>query len=449
MNCVTETPAKCANEGVEAARRAVETAIHQAIPRLDKIEQGRLASICVPVSLALDQIAGWDCCWTAPSEHLTFFGRGEATRFSQTEAKSFSSECARWVLLTAGSRAPRAFFTLPPATEPQAPDLWVPAILVEQGQGHAMVTLTARRNQESAAAIADDWMRQLCLMLVAPSRPVHSDALAIVSKPDDAIWRGFVEAAKKAIVSGSLTKIVLARRISLLMSRPVDTVRLVRRLAQANPECCVFCVPHGTGHVIAASPERLVVKRGRRLTSHAVAGTIGRRADADADAEAARALMASKKERREHELVVEGIVDSLAGVCDELSHPAEPSLLSLRRVRHLWTLVTARLSEGVGLIDAAMRLHPTPAVLGAPRKAARDLLAHMGEKRDGLYTGVVGWIDRDGDGDAAVVLRAAYIEGRSVALWAGAGITADSDADDELAETRLKSTTMLEALQAT
>ena len=73
----------------------------------------------------------------------------------------------------------------------------------------------------------------------------------------------------------------------------------------------------------------------------------------------------------------------------------------------------------------------------------------MGEIRDGLYTGVVGWIDRNGDGDAAVVLRAAFIEGRSVALWAGAGITADSNPDAKLAETRLKLTTMLEALQAT
>ncbi len=449
MNCLTETPAKSASEVVEAARRAVEAAIHQAVPRLDKVEQGRLASICVPVSLALDQIAGWDCCWTAPSENLTFFGRGEAARFGQTAAQSFSSECARWVSLTTESRAPRAFFTLPPATEPQTPDLWVPAILVERGQRSAFVTLTARRDGRSAAAVADNWMRHLRLMLVAPSRPVRSDPLAITSKPDDAVWRGFVEAAKKAIVAGSLTKIVLARRMSLLMSRPVDSGRLVRRLAQVNPECCVFCVPHGTGSVIAASPERLAVKRGRLLTSHAVAGTIGRRADAVDDAEAARALMASKKERREHELVVEGIVDALAGICDEMSVPAAPSLLSLHRVRHLWTLVTARLSEGVGLIDAALRLHPTPAVLGAPRKAARDLLTEMGEKRDGLYTGVVGWIDRDGEGDAAVVLRAAFIEGRSVALWAGAGIIADSDPDAELAETRLKLATMLEALQTT
>ena len=73
----------------------------------------------------------------------------------------------------------------------------------------------------------------------------------------------------------------------------------------------------------------------------------------------------------------------------------------------------------------------------------------MGEKRDGLYTGAVSWIDRDGDGDAAVELRAAFIEGRSVALWAGAGITADSVPDAELAETRLKLTAMLEALQST
>ena len=59
-----------------------------------------------------------------------------------------------------------------------------------------------------------------------------------------------------------------------------------------------------------------------------------------------------------------------------------------------------------------------------------------------------GWIDSKGDGDAVVVLRSAYIDGRTVVLWAGAGIVAESDPDAELTETELKLATMLEALQS-
>ncbi|MFA5531632.1 MAG: chorismate-binding protein, partial [Thiohalomonadaceae bacterium] len=70
-------------------------------------------------------------------------------------------------------------------------------------------------------------------------------------------------------------------------------------------------------------------------------------------------------------------------------------------------------------------------------------------RRDGLYTGVAGWLDRNGDGAAVVVLRSAWLQGDSAVLWAGAGIVAASDPAAELAETELKLQTMLEVLDAT
>jgi isochorismate synthase EntC len=94
-----------------------------------------------------------------------------------------------------------------------------------------------------------------------------------------------------------------------------------------------------------------------------------------------------------------------------------------------------------------MELHPTPAVLGFPPHAARDWLGKIDEDRDGLYSGVAGWIDADGNGDGVVVLRSAYVDDRTAILWAGAGIVAESEPDAELAETELKLATMLEVLQ--
>ena len=122
--------------------------------------------------------------------------------------------------------------------------------------------------------------------------------------------------------------------------------------------------------------------------------------------------------------------------------------MSLRFLQHLWTPISGRLRPGIGLIDAVTRLHPTPAVLGSPPQAAIDWLRDTGERRDGLYTGVAGWIDRDGNGDAAVVLRSAYFEDRTAVLWAGAGIMADSDPRAEFAETEMKLASLMEVLNA-
>ena len=59
--------------------------------------------------------------------------------------------------------------------------------------------------------------------------------------------------------------------------------------------------------------------------------------------------------------MVEAIARSLAVLCEEVESPPEPAVLPLRFVQHLWTPLAGRLQPGVGLIDAVVRLHPTPA----------------------------------------------------------------------------------------
>ncbi|GAC1421894.1 MAG: hypothetical protein NVSMB57_15290 [Actinomycetota bacterium] len=64
----------------------------------------------------------------------------------------------------------------------------------------------------------------------------------------------------------------------------------------------------------------------------------------------------------------------------------------------------------------------------------------------GFYAGIVGWMDANGDGEWAIALRCAQIDGKSARLYAGAGIVAGSDPDAELAETDAKLEVLLAAL---
>lgn len=65
----------------------------------------------------------------------------------------------------------------------------------------------------------------------------------------------------------------------------------------------------------------------------------------------------------------------------------------------------------------------------------------------GWYAGAAGWIEYDGNGKLAVLLRCALLDNNYADLFAGAGITAESDPDAEYAETELKLRVMLEALE--
>jgi isochorismate synthase EntC len=162
--------------------------------------------------------------------------------------------------------------------------------------------------------------------------------------------------------------------------------------------------------------------------------------------EAAAQLLASAKDRREHELVVSAIRDALEGMRSDIDAPAEPVVRTLRHVLHLHTPIRAVLSEPHHVLELVAALHPTPAVGGTPTPYAIDWIKHHEPVARGWYASPVGWFDLDGDGEFAVAIRSGVIVGDRAHLWAGAGIVAGSDPDKELAETELKLRAMLGAL---
>jgi isochorismate synthase len=114
---------------------------------------------------------------------------------------------------------------------------------------------------------------------------------------------------------------------------------------------------------------------------------------------------------------------------------------------HLSTVVKAEVADsGVSALALACALHPTPAVCGTPSAAARAAIAEYEAFDRGFYAGMVGWGDANGDGEWVVTIRCAVTEGRSLRMYAGAGLVAESHPAAELAETSAKFRTMLDGL---
>lgn len=421
--------------------------------RLAAAPPERLLSLCLALPAVPTEVAGQlggDTRWCAPHGALRFNALDTAARFTGAQAVAESRHARHdWVHWGEAAVAPLMLFTAPPATEPTQPSVRLPRALLRQGPDGTHLILSARRGHATAAQLVDGWLDATGRLLApAPADARWSRITTQHATPDADTWRARVDGARQAIRAGRLDKVVLARRLQATLSAPVDVGAALRRLERMYPGCHVLSLPHAGGQLLAATPEPLALKRGDSLVAHALAGTARRSGDAQADARAVTALLASAKERREHALVVEALRTRLAGLCHRLEAAGDPAVLPLRFVQHLWTPVRGRLRAGVDLFDAVLALHPTPAVLGLPDTAARAWLAACGEQRDCLYTGVAGWTDRNGDGEAVVLLRSAWLAGTTAVLWAGAGIMADSDPDAELAETELKLKTMLEILSS-
>jgi menaquinone-specific isochorismate synthase len=251
-------------------------------------------------------------------------------------------------------------------------------------------------------------------------------------------WRIAVERALAAIESGALEKVVLAREVLIEADTAFDAHDIVRGLVAHQPGSFVYA----SEGFVGASPELLVRRVGAVVESRPVAGTTV----ADSD-DALLALAASVKDTREHRFVVDGIVDVLGRRCEQLHAETVPEVAVFGPVAHLATPIRGRLTAPTPTaLDLARLLHPTPAVGGTPRRAALDAIRELEGFDRGRYAGPVGWVDARGDGEWAIALRGAELDGARARLVAGAGIVAGSDPEAEWAETQAKLEPMLRAL---
>jgi menaquinone-specific isochorismate synthase len=268
------------------------------------------------------------------------------------------------------------------------------------------------------------------------------------------VWCGIIATAVEQIRNETddadgLRKVVLARSVDVEATDPFVVGDILARLHALFPSCMVFSVEG----FIGASPELLVSRKGSSLRAHPRAGTVARSGDPDTDAKLAAGLLASAKDRWEHLLVIDALDEVLRPLCDELDVPQTPSIVPLRNVSHLGTLITGSL-RATDVVDRSAPtalelvsvLNPTPAVGGVPQAKALAVIAALEPVSRGTYAGPVGWVDAAGNGEWAVGLRSARIEGNRARMFAGGGIVGDSEPGAELAETQLKLQALLAAV---
>ena len=277
--------------------------------------------------------------------------------------------------------------------------------------------------------------------------------------PDPDEHRSRIAAALQRLrdPASGLHKVVLARALRLVADGPLDARTIVDRLVTADPAANVYLadltsagVEYSGTALVGASPELLVARSGDRVACRPFAGSAPRLPDPDADRASGAALAESAKNRHEHELVVDAMRKALDPLCVDLQIPPTPQLSRTAAVWHLSTPITGRLREtSTTALDLAVALHPTPAVGGVPAAAAAELIGELEGDR-GFYAGAVGWCDERGDGRWVVSIRGAQLSAdrRTAVAHAGGGIVAESDPDDEVAETTTKFTTILSALEA-
>ncbi len=318
-------------------------------------------------------------------------------------------------------------FTFDPASEGSV--LIVPAVVTGRRSGVAwQTTISSGAADPLAAATAR----------ANPAEMRWSDGS--LSAPE---WAQVVSAAVARIKAGELNKVVLARDLVANSSAEIDTRVLLARLAARSPGCYTFAC----AGLVGATPELLIRREDRKVSSLVLAGTMARGGSkADDDALSAE-LLASAKNAEEHRYSVESVRDLLAPLCSQLAVDRAPHLLQMADYQHLATSVSGMLARDASALALAGSLHPTAAICGTPTDAALELIRELERMDRGRYSGPVGWVDARGNGEWGIALRCGEISGSRARLFAGCGIVAGSQPDAELAETETKFRPMRRALE--
>ncbi|HEX5375035.1 MAG TPA: isochorismate synthase [Solirubrobacterales bacterium] len=247
-----------------------------------------------------------------------------------------------------------------------------------------------------------------------------------------------VAAATDRIEAGEMSKVVLAREVLVSAGAAHDPAAVFGAMREQFSSCFCFCCGTPEAAFVGASPELLLRRSGASVSTVALAGSTRRSSDPAVDDHLGEQLLRSDKDRREHAIVAERIARTLRPHAVWVEAGPEPEIVKVANIQHLATPVVAQLAEPRSAVELAGMLHPTPAVGGEPREAARAAIAELERIDRGWYAGPVGWMDAAEDGEFCVALRSAVLRDREAHLYAGVGIVAGSDPAAELAETEIK-----------
>jgi menaquinone-specific isochorismate synthase len=257
-----------------------------------------------------------------------------------------------------------------------------------------------------------------------------------VHPPGD--FEAAVEAATERIASGGMSKVVLAREVTVESAGAHSSAAIFGALRAQFPSCFCFCCGTPEAAFLGASPELLIRRAGASASTVALAGSTRRSSDPAVDDHLGEQLLRSDKNRREQRIVAERIVRKLRPHAVWVQTAPEPEVIKVANIQHLATPVIAQLAEPRSAVELAGLLHPTPAVGGEPWPGAAGAIEELERMDRGWYAGPVGWMDATEDGEFCVALRSALLRDREARLFAGVGVVAGSDPAAELEETEVK-----------
>lgn len=327
----------------------------------------------------------------------------------------------------------------------QFPDLFffVPTIIVKLQ--HEQLEITCYNNSHP-----EDIYKEI--KMAVPVAPVKPPALTIQSRLSRDEYIHIIQQLKRHILRGDCYEINYCQEF-YATGVQIDPLSLYLQLTAVSPNPFACYYRYQQQYLLCASPERFLQKKGAKLISQPIKGTIQRNLqNRKADLQLIETLKESEKDKSENVMVVDLVRNDLSKVCKEGSVQVSElfGIYSFPQVHQMISTVEGELDETVSFSSILKACFPMGSMTGAPKKRVMELIEQYEKTKRGLYSGAVGYIDPHGDFDFNVVIRSILYNETNEYLGyqVGGGITFYSNPEMEYEECLLKAAAIRKVLQA-
>lgn len=253
------------------------------------------------------------------------------------------------------------------------------------------------------------------------------------------IYQNVFERFIQPLQKKTFKKLVLSRSENHPIAKDFSPLTAFIKACNSYPRMMIYlCHTKQTGTWLGCTPEILLSGQEKNWHTVALAGTMPMQGEIMPD-------NWSKKNKEEQSLVAEYIRKIIKNYGSKVEEKG-PYTARAGQLVHLKSDFRFLLKDTKSLGNLLNELHPTPAVCGLPKtETYRFITENEGYERK-YYSGIIGWLDPNGQTDLYVNLRCMEIHNEEATLYAGGGILASSDMASELEETNEKMKTIINIL---
>lgn len=203
-------------------------------------------------------------------------------------------------------------------------------------------------------------------------------------------------------------------------------------------------------YILCASPERFMAKRKNKIISQPIKGTARRGSDPESDKKIIKKLYEDPKERSENVMIVDLVRNDLSRTAEKGSVKVESlfEVSSFKNLHQMISTITSEMRNTSDWLEVIRNAFPMGSMTGAPKVKAMELIEAFEERKRGVYSGSIGYINPEGDFDFNVVIRSILYntEKSTLSFMVGSAITVNADPEQEYLECLLKAESMKNAL---